>query len=116
MEENLRSFFSHKVPLLASPIGTPTITKTLILEREPLSDIFDAGAATGLPGFRDHLNMCGANFPETDEWARECEVELEPIFQWTLAPPASSTPLSDARHRFVKGEARATVCQAVEDT
>jgi hypothetical protein len=114
-EGNLRSFFSHKVPLSASSTGTPVITKTLILEREPLSDIFGAGAATGLPGFRDHLNICGANYPETHGWARECEVELEPILQWTLAPPAPSTPLSDAGHRFVKGEARATVCQAVED-
>jgi hypothetical protein len=114
-EGNLRSFFMHKVPLSASPIRTPTITKKLILEREPLSDIFGAGAATGLLGFRDHLNICGANFPETNEWARECEVELEPILQWTLAPSASSTPLSDAGHRFVKGEASAAVCQAIED-
>jgi hypothetical protein len=123
-EGNLRSFFSHKIPLprISSLFYSPSgilkglkITKTLILEREPLSDIFGAGAATGLPGFREHLNKCGATFPETDKWTKICEVELEPILQWTLAPPGMSTPLSDAGHRFVRGEARATVCQVLEE-
>jgi hypothetical protein len=110
-EANLRSFFSHAVSL--SSEGTKII-KTLLLEREPLSEVFGPDPATGLPGFRDHLNVCGARFPETDEWAEECEVNLEPILQWTLAPPASSTPLSDSGHKFVKGEARATVCRTVD--
>lgn len=127
-EANLRSFFEYTVPhpinsssrtsspskVKAEETRKPKITKTLILEREPLSDIFGAGAASGLPGFRDHLNRCGAQLPETDGWNEECEIDLEPILQWTLAPPAASTPLSDSGQRFVKGEERATVWSIVE--
>lgn len=115
-EANLRSFFEHTIPLpLPCPDTAtgPRITKTVILENEPLSDIFGAGAASGLPGFRDHLNQCGAQLPEMDGWKETCKVDLEPILQWTLAPPAASTPLSDSGQRFMKGEQRATVWSAV---
>lgn len=116
-EANLRSFFEHTVPLPTNSSSSTTkaearkskITKTLILEHEPLSDIFGAGAASGLPGFRDHLNRCGAQLPENDGWNEECEIDLEPILQWILAPPAASTLLSDSGQRFIKGEERATV-------
>ncbi|TID20987.1 hypothetical protein E2P81_ATG05615 [Venturia nashicola] len=114
-EANLRSFLEHTISLPLSATATrPRLTKTLILENEPLSDIFGAGAASGLPGFRDHLNQCGAQLPEMDEWKDICEVELEPILQWTLAPPAAGTPLSDSGQRFVKGERRAVVWRIVE--
>ncbi|QDS71965.1 hypothetical protein FKW77_001176 [Venturia effusa] len=116
-EANLRSFFQHTVPvpiLSCSTSARPKITKTLILESEPLSDIFGAGAASGLPGFRDHLNRCGAQLPEGDGWKDECETDLEPILQWTLAPPAASTPLNDSGQRFVKGKQRATAWSIIE--
>jgi hypothetical protein len=99
-EANIRSFFEHDI-LLHTPYPTAVnletkITKKLILEREPLSVVFGIGAATGLSGFRDHLNRCGANFPDIDEWMNESEMALEPILQWTLAPFPYHTPLSDA--------------------
>lgn len=113
-EANLRSFFEHTVPLPPAIATRPRITKTLILESEPLSDIFGPGAASGLSGFRDHLNQCGAQLPSTDGWKDVCDSVLEPILQWTLAPPAANTPLSDSGQRFVKGEERATVWSTVE--
>ncbi|KAE9987465.1 hypothetical protein EG327_003822 [Venturia inaequalis] len=114
-EENLRSFFEHTLPLpLCAITPRPKITKTLILETEPLSDIFGAGAASGLPGFRDHLNQCGARLPGADGWMDACGVDLEPILQWTLAPPAASTPLSDSGQRFMKGDQRAVMWSVFE--